>query len=50
MIKKPTFSHNLTTEFKRIAAGVEINFELWGITLKVDFFFFTYEVHCDWNE
>ena len=49
-MKMPLFSHSLTTEFKRVAAGVEVKFERWGIELKVDLIFFTYVVNCDWDD
>ncbi len=48
-MKIPSFSHSLSTEFKRVSVCVELKFEKWGIILKIGVLFFSYTVHCDWN-
>ena len=49
-MKVPLFNHSLKTEFRRVAAGIELKFNKWGIDLKIDVLFFSYTVHCDWND
>ena len=49
-MKIPSFNHSLITDFKRVAAGIEIKFNTWGIDIEVRALFFTYTVHCDWND
>ena len=43
-VKMPLFSHSLKAGFKRLAAGVSFELDMFTFTMTVELFFFTYEV------
>lgn len=49
MKKKLMWNYSMSTEFKRVAAGLEVSYGLWELAIKVDALFFTLELGCSWG-